>query len=95
VKLVAYLGRSDLMPPGIRAKVLGARDWSWLAPGMPAAVRVTTDPDCFEQHRDSAELWSSGSPVFPTPEAIAESHEMEGLDWRLLTQPEQAAAAST
>lgn len=32
---------------------------------MESAVRVTTDPDLFEQHADSLELWSLGSQAFP------------------------------
>ncbi|WP_295437428.1 hypothetical protein [uncultured Thiodictyon sp.] len=86
--LGTLLGRPELLPPGIESKVLGSRDWSWLAPGMAAPVRVTTDPDYFEQHPDSTELWSPGSPLFPTPEAISGPEEMEGLDWRRLMRPE-------
>jgi hypothetical protein len=51
---------------------------------MPAPVRVTTDPDYYEQHPDSTELWSPGSPVFPLPEAVADSGEIEGVDYRSL-----------
>jgi hypothetical protein len=32
---------------------------------MVAEVRVTTDATFFEQHPDSVELWSPGSPLFP------------------------------
>jgi hypothetical protein len=56
------------------------RDWSWLAPGMAGPVRVTTDPDYFEQHPDSTELRSPGSPLFPVPDVIAAPQELEGLD---------------
>jgi SNF2 family DNA or RNA helicase len=79
--LGAVLGRPDLLPPGIQAKVLGARDWSWQAPGMHAPVRVTTDPDYYEQHPDSTELWSPGSPLFPSPDSIASENEARGADW--------------
>jgi len=82
--LGALLARPDLLPPGVQTKMVGARDWSWQAPGMPAPVRVTTDPDFYEQHPDSTELWSPGSPVFPVPEAVAESQELEGVDYRSL-----------
>jgi hypothetical protein len=85
-ELGALLGRPELLPPGVVSKVLGSRDWSWLAPGMAGPVRVTTDPDYFEQHPDSTELWSPGSPLFPLPEAIAAPQELEGLDWPCLTQ---------
>jgi len=80
-ELGALLGRPELLPPGIVAKVRGARESSWLAPGMARPVRITTDPDYFEQHPDSTELWSPGSPVFPAPEAVADQEQLEGLDW--------------
>ncbi len=79
--LGTLLARPDLLPPGIEARALGGRDWSWQGPGMAAPVRVTTDPDYYEQHPDSTELWSPGSPVFPLPEAAAGTEELAGLDW--------------
>jgi hypothetical protein len=79
---------TTLMPPGIEAKPIGAKDFAYLAPGMPAPVRVTTDPDYYDQHPDSTELWSPGSPLFPVPEVIAAPQELEGLDWQgLITAP--------
>lgn len=48
---------------------------------MSAPVRVTTDPDYYEQHPDSTELWSPGSSVFPVPEAVAPAEELEGVGW--------------
>jgi hypothetical protein len=86
--LGTLLARPDLLPPGIQVKKsVGARDWSWQAPGMAAPVRVTTDPDYYEQHPDSTELWSPGSPVFPVPEAVAGTGELAGLDWGKLVGP--------
>jgi len=38
-------------------------------------LRVTTDSEYFEQHPDSLELWSPGSPVFPDPSEHAEGDE--------------------
>ncbi|MGA7982773.1 MAG: helicase, partial [Chromatiaceae bacterium] len=73
-----------VLPPGIEIKPIGAKDFSYLAPGMPAPVRVTTDADYYDQHPDSTELWSPGSPLFPAPEVIASPQELEGLDWRAL-----------
>jgi hypothetical protein len=32
---------------------------------MDVPVRVTTDPEYYEQHAESVELWSPGSPLFP------------------------------
>ena len=37
---------------------MGAREYSYLAPGMPERLRVTTDAAYYEQHSDSVELWS-------------------------------------
>ncbi|NCC26725.1 MAG: helicase [Gammaproteobacteria bacterium] len=93
--LGALLARPELLPPGVQTKVVGARDWSWQAPGMPAPVRVTTDPDFYEQHPDSTELWSPGSPVFPVPEAVAESQELEGVDYRSLVAGKSATSSPT
>jgi hypothetical protein len=93
--LGALLDRPDLLPPGIQIKALGARDWSWQGPGMPASVRVTTDPDYYEQHPDSTELWSPGSPVFPVPEAVAESEELTGVDYRSLVGGKSATRYPT
>jgi len=82
--LGTLLTRPELLPPGIESKPLGSRDRSYLAPGMAAPVRVTTDPDYFEQHPDSTELWSPGSPLFPQPDFEASSAELTGTDWGTL-----------
>ena len=58
----------ELMPPGTEVKRLGRREYSLLAPGMPRAIRVTTDPAYYEQHSESVELWSPGNPLFRPPE---------------------------
>jgi SNF2 family DNA or RNA helicase len=57
------LGRPELLPPPCAAKVVSLREAWWDRPGGPT-LRVTTDPDFFEQHSDSVELWSPGSPAF-------------------------------
>ena len=85
-ELRTLLGRPDLLPAGVLARVLGPKDWSWQAPGMAAPIRVTTDPDFYEQHPDSTELWSPGSPLFPVPDTIAGSEELTGLGWYQLVQ---------
>ncbi len=66
--LDAIIRRPDLMPEGIEVRPLGHREYGYLAPGMANEVRVTTDPDYYEEHAESVELWSPGSPVFPRPE---------------------------
>jgi hypothetical protein len=93
--LGALLARPELLPPGIQTKALGPRDWSWQAPGMPAPVRVTTNPDYYEQHPDSTELWSPGSPVFPVPQAVADSEEVAGADFRSLVAEKSATTDPT
>jgi SNF2 family DNA or RNA helicase len=58
--------RPDLLPPGVSATALAVREYSYTSPGMREPLRVTTDPDYFEQHASSVELWSPGSPLFPS-----------------------------
>jgi hypothetical protein len=43
---------------------------------MAESVRVTTDPDYYQEHSDSVELWSPGSPLFPAPEVVASQQEL-------------------
>jgi len=62
----------DVMPPAVVVRKLGKREYGYFAPGMPEELRVTTDSEYFEQHPDSVELWSPGSPVFPEPLELAE-----------------------
>lgn len=44
------------------------KDFGYRMPGLPKPVRVTTDPEYYEEHSESVELWSPGSPVFPWKE---------------------------
>jgi hypothetical protein len=39
---------SDLLPPGVEVKQRSEIEFSWRAPGMPEALRVTTDLDFYE-----------------------------------------------
>lgn len=59
------LRRPELLPPGIEVHPLGPREYSYLAPGMAEAIRITTDPKYFEEHPESLELWSPGGVTFP------------------------------
>jgi hypothetical protein len=68
-----------LLPPGAQVKKIGMRDYAYLQPGMPRAVRVTTDPSFYDAHSDSVELWSSGSPLFPQVEVGAEGVTVESF----------------
>ena len=65
----------DLMPQGIAVQPLGPREYSLLAPGMAAPVRVTTDATYYEQNSDSVELWSPGNPFFTAPELLPADEE--------------------
>lgn len=62
------LNSPEVLPPGITVRSLGTRQYAYSAPGMPAEVRVTTDAGFYEDHTESLELWSPGSPIFPLPE---------------------------
>ena len=62
------VGSNGLMPPGIEIQRLGPREYGLLAPGMSEPLRVTTDPEYFEEHAESVELWSPGNPLFTEPE---------------------------
>jgi SNF2 family DNA or RNA helicase len=59
------LQRLDALPPGIVVKNFGNGEYAYQAPGMPKPVRITTRPEYFDEHSESLELWSPGSPLFP------------------------------
>ena len=54
---------------------LGQREYSLLAPGMAAPVRVTTDAAYYEENAESVELWSPGNPFFTAPEMLPDDEE--------------------
>ena len=76
IDLDRIIGSSDLMPPGTDVQPMGRREYGLLAPGMTERLRVTTDPEYFEEHAESLELWSPGNPVFNPPEFLATSDEL-------------------
>ena len=78
----------DLLPPGFAARPLGDREYAWSQPGLPAPLRVTTRADYFEQHPESTELWSPGSPLFPRPDVIATVEEVvaAGEQWKAVVR---------
>jgi SNF2 family DNA or RNA helicase len=63
-------------PAGIDVSGLHVREYAYLAPGMTQSIRVTTDPEYYEENKESTELWSPGNPVFPEPEIIAEEVDL-------------------
>lgn len=72
------LRRPDLLPPGIEVRPLSPREYGYLAPGMEAEIRVTTDPRFFEENAESVELWSPGGAVFPDAEEVVGAVPGEG-----------------
>ena len=61
----------SLLPPGHEAIPLaGGKDFKYVMPGMRNPIRVTTDPVFYEEHAESLELWSPGSPAFPWNETL-------------------------
>ena len=69
------IGSSNLMPPGTDIQPLAPREYGLLAPGMTERLRVTTDLEYFEEHAESLELWSPGSPLFNPPEFLTSADE--------------------
>jgi len=70
------IGSPDLMPPGTDARPLVPREYGLLDPGMKEHLRVTTDPAYYEEHAESVELWSPGSPLFKAPDFVAISDDL-------------------
>ena len=70
------VGSSDLMPPGTDIQPMRRREYGLRASGMSEYLRVTTDPDYFEEHAESLELWSPGNPLFNPPEFLESSDEL-------------------
>jgi len=56
------------MPPGVEIKLLN-KEFSYFAPGLREPIRVTTDPDFYEENPESVEFWTQGNPLFPSPAA--------------------------
>lgn len=85
-------------PPGIHVSGMAQREYSYLAPGMNQAVRITTDS--YQEHTESVELWSPGSPVFPVPDVVAtmkpclQAAQSENCWIRRLSTPESKAVCA-
>ena len=45
---------------------------------MRRPVRVTTRADYYDEHGESVELWSPGSPAFPDADSTATIEELVG-----------------
>jgi hypothetical protein len=59
------LNRPALLPAGSDAERLNDKDYRFVDGHMPRAIRVSVDRDFYDQHADSVELWTPGSPAFP------------------------------
>ena len=68
VDLDRVITSPDTMPQGTEIQFLGRREYGLLAPGMTDPLRVTTDPEYFEENAESVELWPPGNPLFKPPE---------------------------
>jgi hypothetical protein len=90
-ELGQVLQRPELLPPGAEVSPLGKKDFKYLAPGMRVPIRVTTDPTFYDQHPDSTELWSPGSPVFPTPEEATSADELQRVDLKAMLSDKTSA----
>jgi SNF2 family DNA or RNA helicase len=73
------LQRADSWPLGLVVKKLQDGEYAYQSPGMAKPVRITTRPDYFDDHSDSLELWSPGSPSFPAPEVEANPQELADI----------------
>ena len=71
------IGSSDLMPPGTDIQPMAHREYGLLAPGMSERLRVTTDPEYFEEHAESVEFWSPGNVLFKAPEVLTPVDELQ------------------
>ncbi len=58
------LNRSEIRPPAMQWKNLDFKTYAVQMPGMPQAIRVTTNADVFDDHFDSHEFLSPGGTFF-------------------------------
>ena len=70
---------ADALPPGITISNLHTGEYAYQAPGMATPLRITTRPEYFDDHTESLELWSPGSPAFPSTDAEATSEELDNM----------------
>lgn len=65
-ELGRLLDHPKLLPPGVEARRVSSKDVFWSQPGAQQ-VSVTTDVEFYEEHPESVEFWTPGSPAFPHP----------------------------
>ena len=56
-----------LLPSDVQIGSLGHREYKMLREGSESSLRITSDPEYYEKHADSVDLWSPGNPHFPRP----------------------------
>lgn len=78
---------ADSLPAGLVVKKLQEGEYAYQAPGMANSIRVTTRPGYFDEHSDSLELWSPGSPSFPISEGEAMQQELADISISTLLKP--------
>ena len=89
------IGAEDLMPQETQVRPFGAREYALRAPGMTLELRVTTDPDYYEEHTESVEFWSPGNPLFNAPENLHAPSETTGCSsWRSCSTKARGRRAS-
>jgi hypothetical protein len=76
-ELGLLLDRAAMLPDGSKAERASGKEVFWSQPGAPR-ISVTTDPDFFDEHPESVEFWTPGSPAFPDMPANLEVTEEGG-----------------
>jgi len=59
------LNHSQLLPPSVEANRIQGNEYRYSIAGMNHSLRVTTNPEYYDLHSGSTELWSPGNPLFP------------------------------
>ncbi len=79
--LDTILQRPALLPSGLTVKKLQTGEYSYHAPGMAKPIRVTTRASFYDEHAESVELWSPGSPAFPEPDEFSAPEELQDVSF--------------
>jgi SNF2 family DNA or RNA helicase len=88
--LDAVIRLPHLLPLGIAARLLDRRTYGLSLPGQ-LELRVTTDPDIFEQNAEALELWSPAGPAFPAPDLAPDASPDAPILRELLTRSGRTA----
>lgn len=78
--LARLLERPELLPEGWRSEPAGPRDRLVRPPDWREAVRATADPDFFDSHAESSELFAPGSPIFPSERPTIDPPDRAGFE---------------